>query len=320
MMNIIKPSITLIGSFLALSAFAGEKVDKHLSIDANTNVTIENVRGEISITGWDKKEITVSGELDDKAEKFIFEKTDNGVLIKVVTPRNLHNGWNSNGNSDGSNLVINLPSSARVNFDGVSTDVKAKNLQHGSEIKSVSGDVNASNLSDHVDISTVSGEIKTTDLSGKIALTSVSGEITDKNSKGRLRLEAVSGDIESTSAATIVSAHAVSGGIKISLQKVDELELNTVSDDVKVSLNLNKDGVIKASSVSGDIELFFQDNVQASFRLSSSVNDDIKNGLTNKKAKTAKYGPGATLNFETGNGSASVRVTTVSGDIKVAKQ
>jgi len=317
-MNIIKLSTTLIGSLLALSVLAGEKVDKQLNVDTNTNVTIENVRGTIAIGGWSKNEISVKGELDDKAEKFIFEKTDNGVLIKVVTPRNLGHG--SYKDEDGSKLVINLPSNARVNFDGVSTDVTAKNLQHGSEIRSVSGDVNASNLSDHVDISTVSGEIKTADLSGKIALTSVSGEITDKNSQGRLRIEAVSGEIKSTSSATIVSAHAVSGGIKLSLQKVDELELNTVSDDVKVSLQLNKDGVIKASSVSGDIELFFQDNVQASFRLSSSVNDDIINQLTDKKAKTAKYGPGASLNFETGNGNASVRVTTVSGDIKVAKQ
>lgn len=317
-MNIIKPSITLIGSFLALSALAGEKVDKHLNVDANTNVTIENVRGEIAIEGWSKNEIYVKGELDDKAEKFIFEKTDNGVLIKVVTPRNLVHG--NYKDEDGSKLVINLPSNARVNFDGVSTDVNAKNLQHSSEIKSVSGDVNARNLADNVEISTVSGEIDTIDLSGKIVLTSVSGEITDTNSQGRLRIEAVSGNIKSTSSATSISAHAVSGEIMLNLQKVDELELNTVSDDVTVSLHLNKDGIIKASSVSGDVDLFFQNVIQANFRLSSSVNDDITNKLTKKKAKTAKYGPGATLNFETGNGNGSVRVTTVSGDIKVAKQ
>jgi len=319
-MNIIKPSITLAGCFLALSALAGEKVDKHLDVDANTNVTIENVRGDISIKGWSKNEISVKGELDDKAEKFIFEKTDNGVLIKVVTPRNLHNNWRSHDDEDGSNLVINLPKNSRVNFDGVSTDVKVKNLQHGSEIKSVSGNVEARNLAEHVEISTVSGEIDAVDLSGKIILASVSGDITDKNSQGRLRIEAVSGNIKSTSSATSVSAHAVSGKIKLTLQKVDELELNTVSDDMKASLHLNKDGVIKASSVSGNVALIFQNDVQASFRLSSSVNDDITNQLTDKKAKTAKYGPGATLNFETGNGNGSVRVTTVSGDIKVAKQ
>ncbi len=317
-MNIMKANFAIIGSFLALSAFAGEKVDQQLNVAANSNITIENVRGKITITGWNKNEVSVTGELDEKAEKFIFEKNDNGILIKVVTPRDIGHG--SYSNEDGSNLVINLPQNARVNFDGISTDVKAKNLQHGSELKSVSGDIVAVNLADHIEISTISGDINTIDLSGKISLNSVSGEISDKNSQGRLRIEAVSGNIAAISNANNVSAHAVSGEIKLNLQKVDELELNTVSDDVNVILSLNNDGIIKANSVSGDINLFFQNNVQASFRLSSSVNDDIVNKLTDKKAKTAKYGPGASLNFATGNGNGSVRINTVSGDIKVAKK
>jgi putative adhesin len=317
-MNIIKSSFTLLCSFLALSAFAGEKVDQQLAIDANSNITIENVRGEIAITGWDKNTVTVKGELDEKAEKFIFEKTDNGILIKVVTPRDIGRG--SYSNQDGSNLIINVPENARVHFEGISTDVTAKNLQRGTELKSISGEVNAAKLSDHVDISTVSGYIVSENLSGKISLNTVSGDIKDKNSRGRLRIESVSGNIESTSSASTVSAHNVSGEIKLALQKIDELQLNTVSDDISVSLSLNNDGIIKASSVSGDIELLFQNDVQASFRLNSSVNDDISNKLTDKKAKTAKYGPGAKLNFETGNGNGSVRINTVSGDIEVAKK
>ena len=318
--KITKPSLAVIGSLLALSVFAGEKVDQKLTVAANTNITIENVRGEVVIHGWNKNEIAVTGELDDKTEKFIFEKTDNGVLIKVVTPRNTNYGSYSIVDEDGSNLIINLPKNARVNFDGVSTNVIANNLQHGSTIQTVSGNIDLTNLADHIEISTVSGDIKSKALSGKISLSSVSGEIDDKNSQGRLRIEAVSGNIDSSSAATIVTAHNVSGEIKLSLQQVDELELNTVSDDATVTLHLNNDGVIKASSVSGDIELYFQNNVQASFRLNSSVNDDIVNKLTNKKAKKAKYGPGASLNFETGNGNGAVRINTVSGDIKVAKK
>ena len=314
----LKISTAIIGSLFAIAAFAGEKVDKKLSVDANTNVTIENVRGEIAINGWSQNEITVKGELDEKTEKFVFEKTDNGILIKVVTPRDIGHG--SYSDEDGSNLVINLPQNARVNFDGVSTDIQAKNLLKGSRIQSVSGSVKVKNLAERINISTVSGDINSKKLSGKISLHSVSGDINDKHSQGRLRIEAVSGNINSISSASTVSAHNVSGEINLNLQKVDELELDTVSDNGTVRLILNDNGSIKANSVSGDIALYFQNDVQASFRLNSSVNDDIVNKLTDKTAKTAKYGPGATLNFETGNGSAEVRIDTVSGDIKVAKQ
>ncbi len=316
--KIVKPSLVIIASFLTLTALAGEKVDKKLSVDTNSNITIENVRGKVTINGWNKNEITVTGELDEKAEKFIFEKTDNGILIKVVTPRDIGHG--SYSDEDGSNLVINLPKNARVNFDGISTDVTAKNLQKASEIKTISGDVTVENLTERIDILTISGTIQTNKIKGKISLNSVSGDIIDNYSQGRLKLEAVSGNIKVNSAATVVSARNVSGEINLTLQKVDELNLDTVSDDATVSLSLNNNGVIKANSVSGDIALYFQNNVQASFRLNSSVNDNIINGLTNKKAKTAKYGPGASLDFETENGSASVRINTVSGDIKVAKK
>ena len=37
-----------------------------------------------------------------------------------------------------------------------------------------------------------------------------------------------------------------------------------------------------------------------------------------EKAKEAKYGPSSKLRFETGNGNASVRASTVSGEIEVS--
>ena len=59
----------LIISLAALPAivFAGESIDKELSVPANGKVVIENQRGDVTIKTWDKNVFKVTGELDDKA-------------------------------------------------------------------------------------------------------------------------------------------------------------------------------------------------------------------------------------------------------------
>jgi DUF4097 and DUF4098 domain-containing protein YvlB len=302
-------------SALSFTALAGEKVNKQLEASADGNVEIENVRGEITITGWDKNTVSVVGELDDKTEKFIFEKRGNGIFIKVKTPRNLDRGFFNNG--QGSKLTIKIPENSKLNFSGVSTNVDVNNILQRAEIKSVSGEIKANNLATNVVLSAVSGNINSTKLQGKISLESVSGNIIDKQSAGRLNIESVSGDIKSLSSATEVSANAVSGEITLNLEAIDVLELNTVSGDIDVHLSLNKNGTVDASSVSGNIRSYFQKSVAANFRISSNAGGNITNKLTDDAPSKAKYGPNSRLRFETGDGNGSVEMSTVSGNISL---
>lgn len=312
-MNILKiTSFILVCTFSALS-FAGEKVDKTLPANNITTVNIDNLRGNVAINGWDKAEVSLTGELDDEAEGYVFEQRETSIVIKVKMPRRLDNGWNVKK----SNLVINMPKNVRVNFTGVSTDVQVKNLNRGAEIHTVSGEITANSILDHIELNTVSGNIKSKNLSGKIFLSSVSGNIDDNDSTGRLKLNAVSGEISANSAANEVSVNAVSGEIELVLSKVDELTISTVSGDAESKLFLNKNAEVKLSSVSGDIEIDLQDKVDASFRIDSNAGGDIVNKLTSDKAKHDKYGPSSRLYFQVGDGSASVRANTVSGEIKI---
>ena len=315
MMNIFQKTIIVILASLTWQVSAGEMVDKSLSAEGVNSVSIENLRGKVTIIGWDKKEVSVKGELDKKAERFIFEKHGSNIKIKVVMPHQSNHGWNDKG----SNLTINMPKGSRMNFSGVSTDVILQNLMTSSEVNTVSGNIKAANLKKHVELSTVSGNVSSENLSGKIRLSSVSGDIDDKNSQGRLILKVVSGEIESTSSASEVFVNNVSGSIELSLSKTDELEVSTVSGDLNCKLSLNDSGVIKLSSVSGDMDMRFQSDVQASFRLNASAGGDLENDLTSDKAKHAKYGPSSKLYFQTGSGAASVKASTVSGTIKVSK-
>jgi len=205
----------------------------------------------------------------------------------------------------------------RVSFKGVSSNIDIDNFTNGAEIQTVSGDVKAKNLMEQVELVTVSGDINSRNLSGKLRLSSVSGDIEDRNSKGRANFKTVSGSLDSTSTANEISAKSVSGDIDLQLAEIDELIVSTVSGSFNGNLSLNDKGLLKMSSVSGSLEVDFKNEVQASFNLKTNAGGDIVNRLTSAKAKRAKYGPSSKLSFETGNGSSSVRASTVSGHIEV---
>jgi DUF4097 and DUF4098 domain-containing protein YvlB len=303
---------------LALCTFtswAGESIDKSLPLNSVNKVNIENLRGEVLIIGGDGDEVTVKGELDDKAEGFVFEQEGSQILIKVIMPRHIgHGSWNEKG----SDLKITIPSHVKVDFDSVSSNVDVSNFSKGVEIKTVSGDIKAENLSEYINLSSVSGNIQSDNLAGKVGLSVVSGDIEDKSSSGRLSIKSVSGDITTESNAHEISLSVVSGEIEFTSKSVQELDISTISGNFEGDVNLIDNGYIKMSSVNGDLDLKLNEDIQASFKINSNAGGRLLNKLTNDKAHKAKYGPSSKLYFTTGNANSSVKASTVSGRVTLS--
>lgn len=316
MRNIIR-LVSLSIALISNMSFAGDRVDKALPLNDANKVIIENQRGNVNIIGTNDKNVSVEGELDEKTEAFIFEHSGATILIKVEMPNNQRN-WRNNSNG-GSNLTIKIPRQTRVSFNGISSGVNLTGFEEGVDIKTVSGEIKASNLEKIIDINSISGDIESKELSGKIQLSTVSGDIANKQSSGRLLIKSVSGSIKAKSDASEVSAETVSGNIDLTLSKIDELDINTVSGDSEVYLTLNNKGAVKLSSVSGEFNMKFTDEIQANFRLKTNSGGSINNMLTHDKALRGKYTPNEKLSFTTGNGNGSVIATTISGDISLSK-
>lgn len=298
------------------SSFAGQQIDKSLTVSDVSSVNIENLRGNITVIGWEKGIISVKGELEDDAEGLLFKQQGSRVKIKVELENQSNNFWGNN--AKGSVLTIYMPKNIRVSFEGIASDINFENLHASAEAKTVSGNIKAVNLSERIELISVSGDIDSSQLSGKVSLSSVSGNIKDRQSRGRLSLRVVSGEIDAQSAAKEVIIENVSGDINIGLNETDELSVANVSGDFSGTVSLNDGGVVKMSSISGGLALKLQKNVQASFRLSASAGGDITNKITTQKSNKAKYGPSSKLYFETGSASANVRANTVNGNIRVS--
>lgn len=299
-MFIKKHLIKSITAFLLLmsgTVSAGEKINKRLEVTANGEVEIHNVRGDIQVKGWDKNEVMVKGELDDLAEQFIFETKNGRTLIKVVLPSR-----NSNARSgSGSELEVFMPNSQSLQFGGVSTDVVVSDLNNG------------------IDISSVSGDIKLNAINGKAYINSVSGNIDVNGVSGRLNISTVSGDVDAKLTSENIEVSGVSSDIKVSTSQIDSVKIGTVSGDTSLRGILKESGSIKLSNVSGKSLYFSKPEINARVVLDTGPGGEITNDLTEHKPARSFIGS-EKLKFSIGDGSAQIRMSTVSGEIGIRNE
>ena len=302
---------------LPLMAMAGQTINEQIDVPVNKRIFIENQRGDVRIEGWDKPQLKIEGELDDKAEGYRLDVEGSRVEFIVKMPRNLR-GWN---NGDGSRLTIYMPKSSELEFAGVNVTVSAKELEAGAEIDTVNGDITVQKISGNMSFETVNGDVNAHDLNGDIRFETVNGEINDKNSQGALRFTAVNGDIKSKTKAQDVRLENVNGDIDFAFDAIKKLRINTVNGEAEVHINkLLADANIRFESVSGDAEFYFPADVSAKFEIEAHANGKIVNELSDDKATKAKYGPSSDLEFSINGGDADIEMDTISGRIELRKQ
>ncbi len=291
---------------------SAETVDQTQSIQGKAKVSVNVQRGDVIFKSWDKNQISVKGELDELSEGLTFTVKGSHVVIEDKMPRQ----YNSN-NKDGSQLTIMLPQQIKLQAEGVSANYRIDTFDGKMDISSVSGDIKASQLKNKVMLHTVSGDISSRELSGKVMLETVSGEIKDTDSSGKVAYRLVSGELTANSRADQVSVELVSGDATVALGDVDSLSIKTVSGDIELSVG-NLTDKAKLGSVSGDIDVHFKREVNVSFDINGGPGGTIKNKLSNDQVSKEKYSPQTYLKFQTGDGSASLNASTISGNIELS--
>jgi len=295
-------------------AFAGEKIDETLSVSSNGKVIIENQRGDVQIKGWNKSEIKITGELDDKAVGYEFKSSGNRTIFKVKMPKQMRS-WNS---GEGSNLVIHIPMQSDLDFEGVNVNVDITEVKGGSDIETINGNISAQKLAGKINLTTVNGGIRSKELAGKIHYETVNGDIHDTDSQGRLRFDAVNGDIDAKTKAEDIRIENVNGEIELKAQLIQRLDISTVNGELDLTIpSFSKNARVQIETVSGNVQLSLSKNASAKFEIESHAGGRIKNHLTNDKVNKPKYGPSSSLEFEMSGGKADIEIDTISGRINL---
>lgn len=307
-------------SVTALMGIAGERVEQSVEVTQPGRIIIEHQSGQARIVGWDKTQVKVVGELDERAEGLDVVAKDNEVRIHVKMPRQHSGNWNW-GREQGDNLEIFVPRQSFVEYQSLNAEVEVQDVTAGADLSTVNGDIQITAVSGRVRADAVNGDIRSQDLEGDIRLETVNGDIRDEQSRGEeIHYQSVNGNIHVRSSIEKIEVENVNGDIDLKLARVERLSLQTVSGDAKVSMQLSDNGEVEVNSVSADVALLFQDDVAASFELQSHAGGAFRNKLSADTARKAKYGPARWLQFSTGTGTARVEASTVSGRITLDKR
>lgn len=278
------------------AAHAGTPIDKRAAVVPNGEVEVSNVSGSVTVTGWDRNEVEVTGELGDGTERLDFATADDVTRIKVVLPsRSAH--------VEETTLVIKVPAASRVSINTVSADVGVAGVTGAQRLQSVSADVRTEAGTEDVECKTVSGDVV----------------VTGSGKKGLLTITTVSGDVSALRVAGEINVNTVSGDMVLGLGRTDRSRVRSTSGDLTLAALLVADGKLDAETISGDVRLTFLEPVDAEFDV-SSFNGDIRNSFGPKAASVSEYGPGKELRFREGAGSGRVRVKTLNGDIIIGRK
>ncbi|MGX9719588.1 DUF4097 family beta strand repeat-containing protein [Stenotrophomonas acidaminiphila] len=275
-----------------LPALAQTPVNERHALSSGGRVEISNVAGSVTVRGWDRNEVQLTGTLGD-GQRLDVQNSANRVQLKVVYPQNSRN-------SRGAVLELRVPRGSELQAGTVSAaldvaDVDLRRLQ----------------------ASTVSGGIRANGQAGESSLTSVSGAIRSQLRTSRLELRSVSGAINAAgTSGGEVSANSVSGGVELDLSAVQRLDVETVSGSLGVrSAGLQPGGRISLQTVSAPITLTLPARTSAQLKVKSfsgSIRSDVG------EVERPRYGPGSHLDARIGGGDGDITINSHSGSVRVS--
>ena len=280
-----------------LPAAMAAQSDVERTVDARPDgrVLITNIAGSVVVSGWDRNEVEVRGNLGRGVEKLDVDASGGTVEIEVDYYRN------SRGRDADADLEIRVPVGSDLDVEAVSASVEVSGLEGEVAVESVSGSVDVEGRPRSVDVESVSGAIEVRGQAEEVSVESVSG---------RIRLSGAFRDVE---------AGSVSGRIELRGEELRRADLSTTSGDIELSSSLAPGAEIEADSHSGSVELLLPPSTSARFEV-TTYSGRIDNDLGPPAEKTSRYSPGKELEFSLGGGDAEIQIETFSGSVRLKQR
>lgn len=286
--------LATLGMLSAIGTSAAQDFEKTVKAARDGSVSIENVAGEVIVTGWDRDEVEVKATVGGRVEAVEVEVDEEGdVEIEVDVPDRMRGGYEAD-------LTIRVPKGARLSVETVSAGIRVTDVAGLLELASVSGGIDVEADARSLEAVTVSGAI---DVRGKF---------------DRVEAESVSGQIDIRDASEEVEVSTTSGDIEVRGGPFRQVDLESVSGRITFDGSVAKDADISVDGFSGPVVLYLPADLDADIQVetfSGSIESDFDG-----RARREKYGPGAWFSTKLGNGSASIDVSSFSSSVRIEKR
>lgn len=284
-------------------ALADTPINLHHPANADARISVSNVKGQVTITAWDRNEVQVTGSLGEGAAPLAIDG-DNGDLEIKVKPRGDGSkgwfNWNGDNSMGDTTLDLHVPKGATLDVEVVSAPLGIDGMDGG-----------------EISVNSVSGRVRINARTPDLSVESVSGTVQQSGHAERADLQTVSGDILAPALGNQADLQTVSGRIQASGGPWKKFDLSTVSGDVQLNGELAEHGSIDVDSMSGDVQIIVPSNLSASIH-ASSFSGDLRSDFG--RAIEHDHGPGSELNAEVSGSRGRIHVETFSGDLRIRKK
>ncbi len=289
-----------------------ERFSKTVRVGPTGAFELSNVAGDIVVTGGSGSDVRIEAvkrvRHHDAAEA---KRLLDALTIEVnelpsrVEVRTIYPRMSRmSGSVD---YTITLPAGASAAIRSVSGDIRLSNVKGEVRIESVSGNVITRATPRLGQVKSVSGDVEVTDASSELGIVAqtVSGDLVLRGVKARdVDANTVSGDVTLSVDCERVRVRTVSGTVAFAgaLSRGGRYEFNSHSGDLRITVADNTGFEVDANTFSGDL----RSTVQLAGR--TTMDDERRRGRRQ------------TLRGTFGDGSALIVLRTFSGDVVVAKK
>ena len=288
-------TVLVLGLLLA-PPLPAEEVDRILDASADGEVDISNIAGSVTVHGWSRDQVEVTGTLGRNVDELIFERDGDDVTIKVKVPK-------KGGRGIDSDLRISVPQRSSIDVSTVSADITVTDVLGEQELQSVSGNVDTEAAASDFDAASVSGDV----------------EVKGDRKETETEASTVSGDVTLFRLSGDVRAESVSGNVVVDEGSFERVGLETVNGEAVFNGELRKGGRFSAETVNGQVDAEFVGDLSARIDV-DTFNGRIRNCFGPKAERTSKYAPGWELSFTEGAGDARVEISTMNGSVNICRK
>jgi len=295
----MKRMILLATALLFAAPAYAEAINETLDASADGKVDIYNTAGSVTVEGWSRNAVEVTGTLGNEVDEFIFERDGDTVVVKVKPKHGRHSG----GRSTSSTITVRVPQGSSIDVATVSADIEVEGVKGEQELQSVSGDIDTQGYAADIEAESVSGDV----------------DVAGNNEEGEAELTSVSGDVSVRDLSGAIDVESVSGSIVVGGGSFSEADLETVNGRIDFNSNLQKGGDLDIETVNGRVVVEFVGSVSADIDV-NTFNGRIKNCFGPQPERTSQYTPGWELSFTEGDGDGSVSIETLNGGVTLCKE
>lgn len=270
----------------------GTRIDTTIAFSANGIVDLTSMRGDIIVTGWDRREARIQATVERGIMDF--ELSSSRVTIEE------RRGQSRSRSSD-TRYEVSVPRGVRV------------------IARTNSGDISITGSGGEVEANTTNGDITITDVAGRVEASALSGEITLSQVRGNIDASAVTGSIEVRDVEGELHLETTSGDILITNAKARDVEVSTSAGEIAFAGSIDASGRYEFSTHSGTIDLAIPANTNARFivgTFSGEIDSDFP--ITLQPGDRSRSN--RRFEFTVGSGGPRIVAESFSGDVEIRKR